>query len=88
VYNQSDPLDPCNDQGLDEAGIDEMGLFKEFLEETVKRAFDPDFGLFAVTADNKLFPSPMAKMVSAARVLFAQLAMHATRGLPLFLKAG
>lgn len=52
-----------NDQGLDEAGIDEMGLFKEFLEETVKQAFDPDFGLFTSTADNKLYPNPKAKMV-------------------------
>ena len=26
-------------QGLAEAGIDETGVFKEFLEETIKKAF-------------------------------------------------
>eukprot|EP00053_Salpingoeca_punica_P019702 m.201104 g.201104 ORF g.201104 m.201104 type:complete len:1033 (+) comp17703_c1_seq2:77-3175(+) len=47
-----------NAQGLDEAGIDENGVFKEFLEETIKGAFHPDFGLFRASADNKLYPSP------------------------------
>ena len=28
-------------QGLDEAGIDQDGVFKEFLEETIKKVFDP-----------------------------------------------
>ena len=35
-------------QGLDEAGIDEMGVFKEFLEETIKQVFDPSLSLFKV----------------------------------------
>ena len=35
-------------QGLDEAGIDEMGVFKEFLEETIKIVFDPGMSLFKV----------------------------------------
>lgn len=35
-------------QGLEEAGIDESGVFKEFLEEVVKKAFNPDLGLFKV----------------------------------------
>lgn len=35
-------------QGLDEAGIDEMGVFKEFLEETIRQAFNPDLNLFKV----------------------------------------
>lgn len=35
-------------QGLDEAGIDETGVFKEFLEEILKLAFDPDLNLFKV----------------------------------------
>ena len=29
-----------NAQGLDEAGIDQDGVFKEFLEETIKKVFD------------------------------------------------
>ena len=36
-------------QGLDEAGIDETGVFKEFLEETIKKAFDPSLSLFKVS---------------------------------------
>ena len=35
-------------QGLDEAGIDEMGVFKEYLEETIKIAFNPALSLFKV----------------------------------------
>lgn len=38
----------CLMQGLDEAGIDETGVFKEFLEETLKLAFNPDLNLFKV----------------------------------------
>ncbi len=36
-------------QGLDEAGIDEAGVFKEFLEEFISVAFDPSLGLFKVS---------------------------------------
>lgn len=35
-------------KGLDEAGIDQDGVFKEFLEETIKRVFDPSLNLFKV----------------------------------------
>jgi len=38
----------CLMQGLDEAGIDQDGVFKEFLEETIKRVFDPSLNLFKV----------------------------------------
>ena len=33
---------------MDEAGIDQDGVFKEFLEETIKRVFDPSLNLFKV----------------------------------------
>ena len=36
-------------QGLDEAGIDQDGVFKEFLEETISRVFDPGLNLFKVS---------------------------------------
>ncbi len=36
-------------QGLDEAGIDETGVFKEFLEEIIKLAFNPTLNLFKVS---------------------------------------
>lgn len=37
-----------NQQGLDEAGIDQDGVFKEFLELTIKKVFDPELNLFRV----------------------------------------
>lgn len=37
-----------NSQGLDEAGIDQDGVFKEFLEDTIERVFDPALNLFKV----------------------------------------
>ncbi|GAB1290033.1 Ubiquitin-protein ligase E3B [Apodemus speciosus] len=49
-----------NDLGVDEAGIDQDGVFKEFLEEIIKRVFDPALNLFKVTTsgDERLYPSP------------------------------
>lgn len=47
-----------NEQGLDEAGIDQDGVFKEFLEDTIKRVFDPSLNLFKVTTEQRLYPSP------------------------------
>lgn len=48
-----------NEQGLSEAGIDQDGVFKEFLEEVVKKGFDPSLGLFKLTSgdEERLFPS-------------------------------
>ncbi|XP_046427763.1 ubiquitin-protein ligase E3B [Neodiprion pinetum] len=51
-----------NEQGLDEAGIDQDGVFKEFLEETIKRVFDPSLNLFRATTENRLYPSPTSSM--------------------------
>lgn len=70
-----------NAQGLDEAGIDQDGVFKvtslflafiflfkfivdfylsfqEFLEETVKKVFDPGMNLFKMTSESRIYPSP------------------------------
>ncbi|XP_057382447.1 ubiquitin-protein ligase E3B isoform X3 [Balaenoptera acutorostrata] len=48
-----------NDLGVDEAGIDQDGVFKEFLEEIIKRVFDPALNLFKTTSgDERLYPSP------------------------------
>lgn len=35
-----------NDLGVDEAGIDQDGVFKEFLEEIIKKVFNPALNLF------------------------------------------
>lgn len=40
-----------SDLGVDEAGIDQDGVFKEFLEEIIKRVFDPALNLFKVVKD-------------------------------------
>ena len=46
------PTQHNNMQGLEEAGIDEMGVFKEFLEEVITKAFDPALNLFKVLLYN------------------------------------
>lgn len=47
-----------NNHGLDECGIDGGGVFREFLSELLKEAFDPNRGFFMTTTDNKLYPNP------------------------------
>lgn len=47
-----------SEQGLEEAGIDGGGLFKEFMDSFAKAAFTPAFGLFASTSHQLLTPSP------------------------------
>jgi ubiquitin-protein ligase E3 C len=37
-----------NDQGVEEAGIDLGGLFKNFMENTIRDYFDVQYGLFKV----------------------------------------
>ncbi|KAI9340836.1 Ube3b protein [Obelidium mucronatum] len=46
-----------NELGLVEAGIDQNGVFKEFLEDMCKAAFASDFGLFRTTDDGNCVPS-------------------------------
>ncbi|ORX89040.1 HECT-domain-containing protein [Basidiobolus meristosporus CBS 931.73] len=46
--------------GLEEAGIDGGGVFKEFLTGLARQAFDTDYGLFLNTVDQKLYPNPHA----------------------------
>lgn len=41
-----------NDLGVDEAGIDQDGVFKEFLEEIIKKVFNPALNLFKVSQAN------------------------------------
>ena len=50
-----------NEQGLEEAGIDQHGVFKEFLEDVITEAFNPGLSLFKMTVgtqEQKLYPSP------------------------------
>ncbi|XP_031779888.1 ubiquitin-protein ligase E3B isoform X3 [Nasonia vitripennis] len=59
-----------NYQGLDEAGIDQDGVFKEFLEEIVKKVFDPSFNLFKTTSENRLYPSSTSSLQENHLLLF------------------
>lgn len=59
-----------NEQGLDEAGIDQDGVFKEFLEETITKVFDPSLNLFKVTTEQKLYPSSTSHIQENHLTLF------------------
>ncbi|KAK6968619.1 ubiquitin-protein ligase E3B [Biomphalaria glabrata] len=59
-----------NEMGLDEAGIDQDGVFKEFLEETISRVFDPHLNLFKVTSQQKLYPSSTSHIQENHLALF------------------
>ena len=52
-----------NAVGLDEAGIDGGGLFREFLSQLLKAAFDPNRGFFVLTKDQMLYPNPTADKI-------------------------
>lgn len=52
-----------NADGLPEAGIDGGGVFKEFLTELAKIAFDPRLGLFKEAHSNRLYPNPVSGAV-------------------------
>ncbi|CAA19508.1 Ubiquitin-protein ligase E3B [Caenorhabditis elegans] len=59
-----------NEQGLDEAGIDQDGVFKEFLELTLKKVFDPQLNLFSTTSTGVLYPSPTSSLHDDHLALF------------------
>ncbi|XP_063063156.1 ubiquitin-protein ligase E3C [Engraulis encrasicolus] len=52
-----------NAHGLDEAGIDGGGIFREFLNELLKTGFNPNQGFFKTTNEGLLYPSPSADML-------------------------
>ncbi|KAJ8263648.1 hypothetical protein COCON_G00161050 [Conger conger] len=60
-----------NDLGVDEAGIDQDGVFKEFLEEIIKKVFNPGLNLFKTTSGNeRLYPSPTSYIHENHLLLF------------------
>uniref|UniRef100_A0A915Q257 HECT-type E3 ubiquitin transferase n=1 Tax=Setaria digitata TaxID=48799 RepID=A0A915Q257_9BILA len=46
--------------GLEEAGVDGGGIFREFLFELLQTALDPSRGFFAATHEQLLYPNPLA----------------------------
>lgn len=51
-----------NEQNLSELGIDQNGIFTEFLEETMRKILDPSLNLFAATTEQRLYPSPTSNL--------------------------
>ncbi|VBB28069.1 unnamed protein product [Acanthocheilonema viteae] len=49
-----------NWSGLEEAGVDGGGIFREFLFELLQTALDPSRGFFAATHEQLLYPNPLA----------------------------
>jgi len=49
--------------GLDEAGIDGGGIFREFVNELLLDAFNPNRGFFILTRDNLLYPNPSVHLL-------------------------
>ncbi|XP_014277223.1 ubiquitin-protein ligase E3C [Halyomorpha halys] len=49
--------------GVEEPGIDGGGLFREFIMEFLKTAFDPNRGFFILNRDNEFYPNPNIHMI-------------------------
>ncbi|KAL9690863.1 hypothetical protein QQ045_011275 [Rhodiola kirilowii] len=52
-----------NELGVEEAGIDGGGIFKDFMEKITRAAFDVQYGLFKETSDHLLYPNPASGMI-------------------------
>uniref|UniRef100_UPI00358F7F7F ubiquitin-protein ligase E3C isoform X1 n=1 Tax=Myxine glutinosa TaxID=7769 RepID=UPI00358F7F7F len=52
-----------NAHGLDEAGIDGGGIFREFLNELLRAGFNPHQGFFRTTHQGLLYPNPEARLL-------------------------
>ncbi|KAJ2356556.1 ubiquitin-protein ligase (E3) [Coemansia erecta] len=55
-----------DEYGMQEAGIDGGGVFKEFLTSLVREAFDPRAGLFTTTSQHNIYPDPESMTQQAA----------------------
>uniref|UniRef100_A0A8R1I1T2 HECT-type E3 ubiquitin transferase n=1 Tax=Caenorhabditis japonica TaxID=281687 RepID=A0A8R1I1T2_CAEJA len=55
--------------GMTESGVDGGGIFREFLSELLKTAFDVDKGFFTSTESRLLYPNPMARHLLGAEDL-------------------
>ncbi|XP_010270852.1 PREDICTED: E3 ubiquitin-protein ligase UPL6 [Nelumbo nucifera] len=59
-----------NEFGVEEAGIDGGGIFKDFMERITRAAFDVQYGLFKATTDNLLYPNPGSGLVHEQHLQF------------------
>ncbi|ETV65749.1 hypothetical protein, variant [Aphanomyces astaci] len=59
-----------NAQGLEEAGVDGGGVFKEYIDTLTKTAFSTEFPYFLATDDHQLYPNPQAHLSSDDAVAY------------------
>lgn len=59
-----------NEFGVEEAGIDGGGIFKDFMESITRAAFDVQYGLFKETSDHLLYPNPGSGLVHELHLQF------------------
>ncbi|XXG80443.1 hypothetical protein AAC387_Pa09g1306 [Persea americana] len=59
-----------NEFGVEEAGIDGGGIFKDFMENITRAAFDVQYGLFKETTDHLLYPNPGSGLVHERHLQF------------------
>ncbi|XP_019096388.1 PREDICTED: E3 ubiquitin-protein ligase UPL6-like [Camelina sativa] len=59
-----------NELGVEEAGIDGGGIFKDFMEKITRAAFDVQYGLFKETSDHMLYPNPGSGMIHEQHLQF------------------
>ncbi|KAL7144289.1 hypothetical protein ABFS83_07G002000 [Erythranthe nasuta] len=59
-----------NEFGVEEAGIDGGGIFKDFMENITRAAFDIQYGLFKETSDHLLYPNPGSGLVHEQHLQF------------------
>ncbi|RID80343.1 hypothetical protein BRARA_A03013 [Brassica rapa] len=59
-----------NELGVEEAGIDGGGIFKDFMEKITLAAFDVQYGLFKETVDHMLYPNPGSGMIHGQHLQF------------------
>eukprot|EP00698_Gefionella_okellyi_P001089 TRINITY_DN1096_c0_g2_i1.p1 TRINITY_DN1096_c0_g2~~TRINITY_DN1096_c0_g2_i1.p1 ORF type:complete len:698 (+),score=143.86 TRINITY_DN1096_c0_g2_i1:1026-3119(+) len=50
--------------GMEEAGIDGGGLTKDFITTALRTGYNPNYGFFKVTTENRLYPNPISGMIN------------------------
>ncbi|RKP36779.1 HECT-domain-containing protein [Dimargaris cristalligena] len=56
--------------GIEEAGVDGGGVFKEFFNLLAREAFDPNYGYFLHTSDQLLYPNPHAYAKQSSQLAY------------------
>ncbi|GLJ07012.1 hypothetical protein SUGI_0055420 [Cryptomeria japonica] len=59
-----------NEFGVEEPGVDGGGIFKDFMENITKTAFDIQYGLFKETSDHLLYPNPASGTIHAEHLQY------------------